>query len=348
MLQALTSSQIAAATAAWTAANSQAIFGTAGFRTQPCEETSFAFDCTPSHFFPIDQGNIGVNRFADGASRVYSLSPLSDDDRTPAGGAGAPPPSGSGGGGGSGDGSGDPKDEIGADIAYFALARIGDPKNLNVGFGEKGLADVLTDHGIMEWMSNEHWDAMRAKAKRLAGMDETLRRVEKAIEDRKHEQADLARSINSTFNRILSSFFEKIDFLSPFIKKIGFLSSFIKKIGFLSSFIKKIGFLSSFINRFMDKREAKRRQYEDIGDELKELQAVRRKFEAKLRQKEILDACLDRTAHTDDHDCCCILTDKGLRVLKRMREMGEPELRKINFAYFIKRFEESENTHIAP
>jgi hypothetical protein len=333
MHQALTSSQIAAASAALAAVNSQVIFGTSDFCTQPCDETSFAFDSTPSHCFPIDHGNIGVNRFAGSASRALSLSPLSDDDPTSAGGADAPPPSGSGGG----DGSGDPKDGIGADIAYYALVRIGDPTNLNVDL-DKGLAQSLVYHGIMEWMSNEQWDAMRTKAKRLEGMEETLGRVEKAIADRKHEQAELEKSINFIFNRILLSIFEKI----------GFLSSFIEKIGFISPFVNKIGSPSSFFKKFIEKRDAKRRQYKDIGEELKELKVDKRKFEAKLRQKKILDECLSCSAHTGNLDCCYILTAKGLRVLKRMEEKGEPELKKVNFAYFMKRFEESENPHITP
>lgn len=326
MHPALTSSQIATASAALAAANSHIIFGTSDFSAQPREETTFAFDCTPSHLLD-SSAVVDARRFAYSSSLIYSLSPISDDNPTSAGGASAPPPGGSG----DGDDSNCPKGEVGADIVYHALVRIADPKNSNVSLREKGLRQSLLYHGIINWMSDEEWDGMRKKAKRFEGMEATLEKVEKTIEDREAELALLEKSINSRLNRALS-------FLC---KKIVSLTSVIKKVGFLSSLSKEIGSISSPFESFVCRQEAKREQREDIGDELKELRSNKRAFEAQVKRKRILEDLLGRTVLSDYRRRCCILTDKGLKVLKKMKEMDQAKLKGMNLEYFMRLFEES-------
>lgn len=294
--------------------------------------------------FEIDQGSLGTARFLRSASDAISLSPISDDDNTSSSGAGAPPPGGAGSGSGGG-GSGDPKAKLAASLVFDALVRLGDPQNHNVLLTEAGLADALLEHGLIEWKSNEDREAMKAVAKTLEGFEETLRNVEKAIEDRKSEQALLSKSINSIPNRILSSFFEKIGFLSSFIKKIGFLSSsfekigsflssFFEKIGFLSSFFKKIGSPSSFSKKFREKREAKRRQYKDIGKEIENLKKNRRTLANKVERKKINDEWLGRMKRADYYNRYVYLTPKGRQVLERME--GDRKLEYLTFEDYMR------------
>jgi hypothetical protein len=202
MHQALTSSHIAAATAALVAVNSQVIFGTGDFRTQLCEETSFAFDCTPSHCFPIDQGNIGVNRFAEGASRVYSLSPLSDDDNTSAAGAGAPPPGGAD--SGSGGGSGKPVPKITAYDVFHALFSI--PLRHEVRLGEAMAVYLIHGKRWIEEISKAKREVMRDTSNGLEDLERELEMAKHALSKKESAQHKLKVQVESLLHGVTSIF----------------------------------------------------------------------------------------------------------------------------------------------
>ena len=209
-------------------------------------------------------GFAGKARFMPAAFDVYSLSPHSDDDRTS---AGAPPPSDPGGSGKSDDDSGGPNDSLGADIVYYAIARIVVPANNSVSLKGRGLRQALVGYGIIKWMSDEQWDGIRRKAKEFEGLGETVKKVEKAIEDREKELVLLEEAIDSRFNRTLSFLCERTLSLISRIDKIGFLSSLFKKI-------------ASPLKKFVDRQRAKREQHKDIKGELKDLRGNKRAFEA--------------------------------------------------------------------
>jgi len=348
MHQVTTSSQIAAQAAATLAAIGG--FGTAGYRdfVQPCSVQPSAQDpvfLSGSYFQSATPPLVTASHFPraklfeDSASRAYSLSPLSGDDQTSAGGAGgadAPPPGGAG--DGDGDGSGAPQDLVGADIAYYALVRIADPTSNNVQLTEPGLKEALTFNGIIDWIDEEKRAAMKATARELSDIGERLARVERAIADRTAELAVLEKSINSRFNRLLSFFCEKIISLTSFISKVVLPTSLISKIRFLPSLLRKIGSISSPFQGYVHRREAKREQFKDIEGELAAMRKIRRELAGKADHKRILDEWMSRMARCADN-YYVLLTEKGVAVLKRMREMGEPELKKMNFVYFMKQFE---------
>jgi hypothetical protein len=203
MHQALTSSQIAAATAAWTAAGAQALFGMSGASEPSCDEISFAFDRTPSHCFPIDQGGIGVTRFADSASRVYSLSPLSDDDHTSAGGAGgadAPPPAGSGGG----DGSDKPVPKITAYDVFHALLSI--PLRHEVRFGEELVVYLLHEKRWIEEIDNSKREVMKDTANGLEKLKRKLELVRNNLAKKESTQHKLKTLVESIVQGVTSMF----------------------------------------------------------------------------------------------------------------------------------------------
>ena len=208
MHQALTSSHIAAATAALAAVNSQVIFGMGDFCTQPCDETSFAFDHTPSRCFEIDQGNIGVSRFADSASRAYSLSPLSDDDNTSAPGSGAPPPGGAG--SGSGDGSGKPVPKVNAYDVFHALFSI--PLRHEVRLGEAMAVYLLHEKRWMEEVSKAKRGVMRDTSNGLEDLERELEMAKHALSKKESAQhklkvqvESLLHGVTSIFSRVVSS-----------------------------------------------------------------------------------------------------------------------------------------------
>jgi hypothetical protein len=200
MHQALTSSHIAAATAALAAANSQVIFGTSGLRTQPCEETPFAFDCTPSHCFEIDQGSIGVSRFADSASRAYSFSPVSDDDNTSAAGAGAPPP----GGAGSDDSSNKPVPKITAYDVFYALFSI--QMRHEVRFGEALVVYLVHEKGWIEEVSKAKREAMKNTANGLEKLERKLELVKENLAKKESAQYKLKTVVESITQGVTSMF----------------------------------------------------------------------------------------------------------------------------------------------
>lgn len=68
------------------------------------------------------------------------------------------------------------------------------------------------------------------------------------------------------------------------------------------------------------------------------MRKLRRELSGKVDHKRILDEWMNRMSRCAAN-YYVVLTDKGVKVLQRMREMGEPELKKINFAYFMKQFE---------
>lgn len=199
---ALTSSHIAAATAALAAVNSQIIFGMGDFRTQLCEETSFAFDCTPSRCFEIDQSNIGVSRFADSAFRAYSLSPLSDDDNTSAAGAGAPPPGGAG--SGSGGGSGRPVPEITAYDVFHALFSI--PLRHEVRLGEALAVYLLHEKRWIEEVSKAKRGAVRDTSNGLEDLERELEMVKHALSKKESAQHKLRVQVESLLHGVTSIF----------------------------------------------------------------------------------------------------------------------------------------------
>jgi len=338
MLQALTSSSIMARPEFWPAVSPQFVYGASAFSAKPCDRTSFAFDDAPSRRFEAGQGGIGASRFADSASRLYSLSPLSDDNTS----AGAPPPGGSGSGGG-----GDPKDpkvKLTANFVFDALKSMRDRGG--VGLGEMGLMDALLSHGIIKKVENADRDAMKQFYKTLDGVEEDYKRVEKAIEDRESEQALLVKSINSIPSRSLSFLIEKVSslssrlgevgFLSPVFKKIAFLSSRLGKIGFLSPILKEISSIPSVFKRFQDRREARRRQLQDIEKELTKMRKDRKGLSAKVDRREVLGEWLGNLRRCSDRDCYVFLTMKGQLVLERME--GDRKLEYLTFEDYMKLF----------
>ncbi len=328
-----------ARTALWPAVNSQFVCGAAGFSSQPREGTSSAYDRTPSHRLEAGCSCFGASRFADSATRFYSLSPLSDDDNTS---AGAPPPGGSGSGGG-----GDPKDpkvKLTANFVFDALKSMRDRSG--VGLSEMGLMDALLSHGIIKKVENADRDAMKQFYKTLDGVEEDYRRVEKAIEDRESEQALLVKSIDSIPGRALSFLIEKVaslssrlgevGFLSPVFKKISSLSSRLGKIGFLSPIFKEISSIPSVFKRFQDRREAKRRQLQDIENELSKMRKDRKGLSAKVDRREVLGEWLGNLRRCSDRDCYAFLTMKGQLLLEMME--GDRKLEYLTFEDYMKLF----------
>lgn len=222
------------------------------------------------HEFQVRHG--GAKLFAESASRMFSLAPISQDDATSAGGAAAPPAGGAGGG----DDPKDPRRKVSAIAVFDALVSIRDRQS--VFLDEPGLADVMKDYGIIEWVTNEGRAAMKKSYEKFKESDEVLKEVEKAIKDRKAEQAELGRAINSVTYSIGSLLFKSL----------------------------------------REKLDAKRERSREIGNELAILFWDRKPIVAKVKRKAVLEVFLDRMARSDYHDAYATLTDKGAGLLRKM------------------------------
>lgn len=208
MHQVTTSSQIAAASAAWTVAGAQTFFGVSGANEPSCEGISFSFDHTPSHCFEIDRGDIGVERFADSASRVYSYSLLSNDDATSASGAGgadAPPPAG--GGSDSGDGSGKPVPKITTYDVFHALLSI--PLRHEVRFGEALVVFLLHEKAWVEEVSKAKREAMKKTAHGLEDLERELKIVKEKLIEKESAQRRIKIRIESLLHDVTSVFLRR-------------------------------------------------------------------------------------------------------------------------------------------
>ena len=224
----------------------------------------------------VRSANLGGDIFSSRASDTAAYLAIADDDRTPPSSEGAPPSGAGAPPGGSGGGPADPKARVSAMSVFYALQSIRDRHN--VFLDEPALAELMVDHGLIEWVTNEGRAAMKESLRDLEEFDEILRRVVRTIEDRKIERTKLKREVSSDACSILAV----------------------------------------FSRRMKDRLRAKREQIEEIDEELEMLKRDRRSIEAKVRRKVILEEWLGRMARSDFHDAYATLTDRGLGVLNRM------------------------------
>lgn len=207
MFQTVTISQIASVPAALAAANSQVIFGVGDVRAQPCEETSCAFDCTPSSSIG-SRSVVDARRFADSPSLVYSLSPSSNDGPASSDGADAPPPSGSS--DDNGDGSDRPAPEISAYDVFYALFSV--TMRHEVRFGEALAVYLIHTKGWIEEVSDAKRRVMNETAHSIEGLERELEDVKRTLRKKetvrhkfKIQAESLLQDVTSIFSRRVSS-----------------------------------------------------------------------------------------------------------------------------------------------